>query len=74
MKKYYFLSYIGNKKDSPLSYRNSITACGLMEVNDSSLIEIVKDIADKHELVEKSIIITCMKDLTEEEYKMLNGK
>ena len=66
MTKYYFIAYDGIKDQNV-----SRSGCGLYMVENSSLIQIIEAIKEKNNL--KSAAITSMKDLTEEEYNMLEG-
>lgn len=67
MTKYYFISYVSCNKTG-IVYGHC-----LMEVNSISL----NDIADKIKKAnnfDNLPVILCLKDLIEDEYKMLNGE
>lgn len=66
MTKYYFISYI-----SGISGRSTFGHC-LMKVDDSDITGIQKMIQDVNNFTAPPVII-CLKDLSEEEYKMLKG-
>lgn len=66
MTKHYFVSYI--------SFDNGTTkrGHGLLTVTNQSLSEIAKVIAQENNT--ENITITCLQDLSEEEYNMLKGE
>ncbi len=66
MTKYYFIAYIGTKDQYV-----PISGNGLYKAKDASLAQIAEAIKEKNNL--ETVIITSMKDLTEEEYNMLKG-
>lgn len=62
MTKYYFVSYISFDKRGH----------GLITVTDQSLSDITKILAT--EANTENIVITCLKDLSKEEFNMLKGE
>ena len=66
MTKHYFVSY--------LSFDNGTTKRGhaLIMVTNQSLSEITETIAKENNT--KNVTITCLKDLSEDEFNMLGGK
>lgn len=66
MIKYYLISYVAG-----LSGRSTFGHC-LMEVVDSDITGIQKMIQDVNNFTAPPVIL-CLKDLSEEEYKMLRG-
>lgn len=67
MTKYYFISYMyKSEKGLQLSH-------GLFKAINNSLNQICEETAEFNNVSPKLVVITCLKDLTEKEYKMLNG-
>lgn len=67
MTKYYFISYMC-QSGARIMNRHC-----LYKAVDQPLYEICNDIAGINNTTPNSVIITCLKDLTEEEYEMLKG-
>lgn len=67
MTKYYFVSYI---------YRDGVEikfASCTMQVIDKTINEIIRSIARLNYVPKEDVTLFSMKDLSEEEYKMLKG-
>lgn len=69
MTKYYFASYISS---STKAFISNINGCSILKVVDLTLVEVC-DLIQKKNNLENPVVITCLKDLTEEEYQMLSG-
>ena len=67
MTKYYFISYMCQTGAQILNRH-----C-LYKAVDQPLYEICNDIAEINNTTSESVVITCLKDLTKKEYKMLSG-
>lgn len=68
MIKYYFVSYMCQTGARILNQH-----C-LYKAVDQPLDEMCNDIAEINNTTSDSVVITCLKDLTKEEYEMLSGE